>query len=73
MAKSDSYTQGRSRGQAFSRLLTVLLVPEVASASRLVDVGSGAGFPGIPLKVAKPDLSVTLVDSLENGSNSWKL
>lgn len=44
--------------------LTVLLVPEVASASRLVDVGSGAGFPGIPLKVAKPDLSVTLVDSL---------
>lgn len=44
--------------------LTVLLVPEVARATRLVDVGSGAGFPGIPLKVAKPELNVTLVDSL---------
>lgn len=44
--------------------LTVLLVPEVANATRLVDVGSGAGFPGIPLKVARPDLNVTLVDSL---------
>ncbi len=44
--------------------LTVLLVAEVASANRLIDVGSGAGFPGIPLKVMKPDMDVTLVDSL---------
>ena len=44
--------------------LTVLLVAEVASANRLIDVGSGAGFPGIPLKVTKPDMDVTLVDSL---------
>ena len=44
--------------------LTVLLITEVVSASRLVDVGSGAGFPGIPLKAVKPDLEVTLVDSL---------
>ena len=32
---------------------------------RLLDLGSGAGFPGIPLKIVKPDLSVTLVDSKE--------
>ena len=30
----------------------------------LMDMGTGAGFPGIPLKIAFPDLNVTLVDSL---------
>ncbi|PYS57243.1 MAG: 16S rRNA (guanine(527)-N(7))-methyltransferase RsmG [Acidobacteria bacterium] len=29
---------------------------------RLADVGSGAGFPGIPLKIAHPDLHVTLIE-----------
>ncbi|MCL2399190.1 MAG: 16S rRNA (guanine(527)-N(7))-methyltransferase RsmG [Defluviitaleaceae bacterium] len=31
---------------------------------KLIDIGSGAGFPGIPLKIMRPDISMTLLDSL---------
>ena len=31
---------------------------------RLIDVGCGAGFPGVPVKIGCPDVSVTLLDSL---------
>ena len=35
----------------------------------LVDVGTGAGFPGIPIKIYRPDVKVTLVDSLNKRIN----
>lgn len=36
---------------------------------RLIDVGSGAGFPGIPLKIVFPDISLTLVESVRKKSD----
>lgn len=43
-------------------LLTVLDIPRHA---RIMDLGSGAGFPGIPIKLVRPDLSFALVESIQ--------
>jgi 16S rRNA (guanine527-N7)-methyltransferase len=41
-----------------------LLVPELRAARRIADLGSGAGFPGLPLAIARPHSEVHLVESL---------
>ena len=38
--------------------------PYLGSIFSLLDIGSGAGFPGIPLKIIHPNLKVTLIDSV---------
>ena len=43
--------------------LVALELNVMSNASRLVDIGAGAGFPGLPLAIALPQADVTLVDS----------
>ena len=46
--------------------LNFFAVPENA---KLVDVGTGAGFPGLPMKIYRPDIKLTLLDSLNKRIN----
>jgi len=41
----------------------LVLLDHLGAASNLVDVGSGAGLPGISLKIARPELEVTLIEA----------
>ena len=42
---------------------SLVLAAHIADARRLVDVGSGGGLPGLPLKIVRPDLEVTLIEA----------
>lgn len=41
----------------------------IAKNSKVIDIGSGAGFPAIPLKLIRDDLNVTMIDSLNKRVN----
>ncbi len=43
--------------------LSLLTLQDLAG-KRMIDVGCGAGFPGVPVKIACPDVKLTLLDSL---------
>ncbi len=49
-----------------------LLTMDIPQGSRIIDVGTGAGFPSIPLLIARPDLKITMLDSLAKRLNFIK-
>ncbi len=46
-----------------------LRLAEIPEDARLIDVGTGAGFPSIPMKIVRNDLKITLLDSLNKRVN----
>lgn len=44
--------------------IALLSVVDIPKGGRMVDIGTGAGFPGVPILIARPDIRLTLLDSL---------
>ncbi len=44
--------------------VTLILSEKLKNGASLIDIGAGAGFPSLPLKIARPGLKVTMLDSL---------
>ena len=64
--KTYNLTALRDPAQAISHhLLDSLAILPHIGAGPLLDVGSGGGLPGIPLAIARPELSVSMVDTVQ--------
>jgi 16S rRNA (guanine527-N7)-methyltransferase len=57
------------RTKHFLDSLTCLVMMGNKPVNRLIDIGTGAGFPGIPIKIVLPDLKLTLVESVGKKAN----
>jgi len=52
--------------------LSILYKLEIPKGSTVLDLGTGGGLPGLPLKIARPDLELTLLDSTQKKINVVK-
>lgn len=49
--------------------LTVFSAADIPEGAKIIDVGTGAGFPGVAMLIARPDLKITLIDSTNKKLN----
>jgi 16S rRNA (guanine527-N7)-methyltransferase len=50
--------------------LSVLFIVDIMPNRRILDLGTGGGLPGIPLAIARPDLIITLLDSVKKKTDA---
>ncbi len=60
---------GEIAAKHFLDCLAFLRRVDIKESARVADVGTGAGFPGIVLKIARPDIELVLIDSLQKRLN----
>lgn len=48
---------------------SLTIIKHIKENDKIIDIGTGAGFPGIPLKLARPLINITLLDSLNKRIN----
>ena len=49
--------------------VSIIKAVDMSNVNSLIDIGTGAGFPGIPIKIMFPDIKITLLDSLKKRLN----
>ena len=48
---------------------SILSIEEIKENSNVIDIGAGAGFPSLPIKIVRPDIKLTMLDSLNKRIN----
>jgi len=48
---------------------SITILGDIKENAKIVDIGTGAGFPGIPIKIVRPDTEIVLLDSLNKRIN----
>ena len=63
------------RNDVFTKhfLDSILSIDAIPTNSSIVDIGTGAGFPSLPIKIVRPDVDITMVDSLNKRVNFLNL
>ena len=56
----------------FADSVSALKAMDIEKNATALDIGTGAGFPGLPVKIVRPDIKLTLVDSLNKRVNFLK-
>ena len=53
----------------FADCLSIFKYVDIPEGARIIDVGTGAGFPGVVLLIARPDIKITLMDGTNKRLN----